>query len=164
MAVGRRCQDEACLLPLLTATFSTMTLTPDQQQEIIAAIRQAERETSGEIRVHIEATCPEGDPVKRAIEVFRHLGMHQTNEQNGVLFYLAHEDRKFAVLGDKGIDAKVPSDFWESTKNLMCQHFAANEYTTGLSQGIERAGQHLKTFFPRAADDTNELPDDISFG
>ncbi|MEZ0539402.1 TPM domain-containing protein [Fibrella arboris] len=141
-----------------------MILTPDQQQQIIAAIRQAERETSGEIRVHIEANCPDGDPVKRAIDVFRHLGMHQTKEQNGVLFYLAHDDRKFAVLGDKGIDANVPADFWESTKALMRQHFAVNEYAAGLSQGIERAGQHLKTFFPCAPDDTNELPDDISFG
>ncbi|WP_375447843.1 TPM domain-containing protein [uncultured Fibrella sp.] len=141
-----------------------MILSPDQQQQIIAAIRQAERETSGEIRVHIEANCPNGDPVKRAIEVFRHLGMHQTKEQNGVLFYVAHTDRKFAVLGDSGIDAKVPADFWESTKSLMRQHFAANEYAIGLSQGIERAGQHLKAFFPRASDDVNELPDDISFG
>ena len=141
-----------------------MILTPEQQQEVIAAIRQAERQTSGEIRVHIEANCPDGDPIKRAIEVFRHLGMHQTKEQNGVLFYLAHDDRKFAVVGDKGIDAKVPADFWECTKDLMRQHFAANEYSTGLSKGIERAGQHLKTFFPRATDDANELPDDISFG
>jgi uncharacterized membrane protein len=141
-----------------------MVLTPEQQQQVIAAIQQAERETSGEIRVHIEANCPEGDPVKRAIDVFRHLGMHQTKEQNGVLFYLAHDDRKFAVLGDKGIDAKVPADFWESTKELMRQHFAANDFSAGLSQGIERAGQHLKRFFPRAGDDANELPDDISFG
>ncbi|MEZ0484809.1 TPM domain-containing protein [Fibrella aquatica] len=141
-----------------------MILTPEQQQQIIAAIRQAERQTSGEIRVHVEANCPNGDPMKRAIEVFRHLGMHQTKEQNGVLFYLAHDDRKFAVLGDSGIDTKVPSDFWQSTKDLMRQHFAADDYTTGLSQGIERAGQHLKAFFPRASDDVNELPDDISFG
>lgn len=141
-----------------------MILTSDQQQQIIAAIRQAERQTSGEVRVHIEANCPDGDPVKRAIDVFHHLGMHQTKEQNGVLFYVAHADRKFAVLGDSGIDAKVPADFWESTKNLMRQHFAANDYTAGLSQGIERAGQHLKAFFPRASDDINELPDDISFG
>ena len=141
-----------------------MLLTPDQQQQIIAAIRQAERETSGEIRVHIEATCPDGDPVRRAIDVFRHLGMHQTKEQNGVLFYVAHDDRKFAVLGDSGINERVPGDFWESTKELMRQHFAANNYAEGLSQGIERASQHLKAFFPRASDDANELPDDISFG
>ncbi|MBO0951597.1 TPM domain-containing protein [Fibrella forsythiae] len=141
-----------------------MILTPDQQQQVIAAIRQAERETSGEIRVHIEASCPDGDPIKRAIDVFGHLGMHQTKEQNGVLFYLAHDDRKFAILGDSGIDAKVPADFWASTKELMRRYFAVNDYTTGLSQGIERAGQHLKAFFPRASDDINELPDDISFG
>ena len=142
--------------------------TPDQQQQIMEAIRKAELATSGEIRVHIEAHCragepAEADPVQRAIQVFGHLGMHQTQEQNGVLFYLATEDRKFAVIGDKGIDQRVPADFWNSTKELMRSHFAQNQLTEGLCRGIEEAGQQLKTFFPRADDDTNELSDDISF-
>jgi uncharacterized membrane protein len=142
-----------------------MLLTPEQQQQLIAAIRQAEIETSGEIRVHLEAKCPDGDPVRRAIEVFKHLGMHQTRQQNGVLFYLAHDDRKFAVLGDAGIDAKVPAGFWDSTKDLMRQHFAQNEYVEGLSRGIEQAGQQLKQYFPSTGDDDqNELSDDISLG
>lgn len=141
-----------------------MLLTPEQQQQLIAAIRQAETETSGEIRVHLEANCPDGDPMRRAIEVFKHLGMHQTKGQNGVLFYLAHDDRKFAVLGDSGIDAKVPAGFWDSTKDLMRQHFAKNEYVEGLSQGIEQAGQQLKQYFPSVDDDQNELSDDISLG
>ncbi len=137
--------------------------TPEQQQQIIAAIRNAELATSGEIRVHVEATCPDTDPVQRAIQVFATLGMHQTQEQNGVLFYLAVTDRKFAVVGDKGIDQRVPPDFWDSTKDVLRRHFAANDYTTGFCQGIELAGQQLKQFFPRATDDTNELSDDISF-
>ncbi|RIV18776.1 TPM domain-containing protein [Fibrisoma montanum] len=135
----------------------------EQQQRIIEAIRQAEKATSGEIRVHVEPQCPSPDPVQRAIEVFARLGMHQTKEQNGVLFYLAHADRKFAVIGDTGINAKVPADFWESTKGILRSHFATGDYTEGLCRGIERAGQQLKQFFPYASDDTNELADDISF-
>lgn len=127
------------------------------------AIRQAEFATSGEIRVHVEDHCVGDDPVKRAVEVFGHLGMHQTKEQNSVLFYLATEDRKFAVIGDKGIDAKVPAGFWDSTKILLRTHFAQNQLTEGLCRGIEEAGQQLKTYFPRTDDDINELSDDISF-
>lgn len=139
------------------------TLPAEQQQQIIAAIKEAELATSGEIRVHIEGPCPNGDPVARAIAVFEHLGMHKTREQNGVLFYLALDDRKFAVIGDKGIDARVPTDFWDSTKDLLRQHFAQGRYAEGLAQGIARAGEQLQAYFPRLADDTNELSDDISF-
>ena len=135
-----------------------------EQQRILAAIRQAETATSGEIRVHVEPHCAHPDPVQRAIEVFDQLGMHQTKQRNGVLFYLAHTDRRFAVVGDEGIDAKVPDDFWETTKDLLREHFAVGNYAEGLSRGIERAGQQLKHYFPYdRATDTNELPDDISF-
>lgn len=143
--------------------MQTNIFSPDEQQRIIDAIRQAEKATSGEIRVHIEPHCTTNDPVQRAIDVFARLGMHQTKEQNGVLFYLAHTDRKFAVVGDKGIDAKVPADFWETTKDLLRHHFAAGEYAVGLSRGIQRAGEQLKHYFPYTSDDTNELADDISF-
>ncbi|GAB3708319.1 TPM domain-containing protein [Spirosoma flavus] len=141
----------------------TNPFTPDAQQRIINAIRQAEKATSGEIRVHVEPHCASSDPVQRAIEVFAQLGMHRTKDQNGVLFYLAHIDRKFAIVGDKGIDAKVPANFWESTKELLRHHFAAGDYAEGLSRGIERAGEQLKHYFPYASDDVNELSDDISF-
>lgn len=137
--------------------------TADQQQRIIAAIRDAELATSGEIRVHVEATCPDPDPVQRAIQVFGTLGMHQTKEQNGVLFYLAVNDRKFAVVGDKGIDKHVPTGFWDNTKDVLRRYFAVGDYTEGLAQGIAMAGQHLKQFFPHTTNDTNELSDDISF-
>ncbi|GAB3505167.1 TPM domain-containing protein [Spirosoma knui] len=137
--------------------------TPADQQRIVKAIQEAEKATSGEIRVHVEPHCVDQDPVQRAIDVFARLGMHQTKAKNGVLFYLAHADRKFAVVGDKGIDEKVPKDFWESTKDLLRRHFAAGEYAEGLSRGIERAGQQLKQYFPYASDDANELSDEISF-
>ena len=137
--------------------------TSSEQQRIVEAIRLAEKATSGEIRVHVEAHCAQPDPVQRAIEVFAQLGMHQTKDQNGVLFYLAYDDRKFAVVGDKGIDMKVPADFWESTKDLLRKHFRQGAFAEGLSRGIERAGEQLKQYFPYASDDTNELADDISF-
>ena len=138
--------------------------TPDQQQRIVDAIRQAETATSGEIRVHVEPKCSTADPVQRAIEVFARLGMHQTKARNGVLFYLAHADRKFAILGDQGINEKVPADFWQSTKDLLRSYFVKGEYAEGLSLGIERAGQQLRQYFPYdGVTDTNELADDISF-
>ncbi len=138
--------------------------TEPEQQQIIDAIRRAEMATSGEIRVHVEPTCTTADPVERAVAVFADLGMQQTREQNGVLFYLASQDRKFAVIGDKGIDARVPAGFWNDTKNRLREQFAAGQFVAGLCEGIELAGQHLKQFFPHTDSDTNELTDDISFG
>jgi len=144
--------------------MKTNPFTPDEQQRIVNAIRQAETTTSGEIRVHVEPHCSAPDPVLRAIDVFAQLGMHQTKQQNGVLFYLAHTDRKFAIVGDKGIDSKVSANFWESTKNLLRTYFAAGQYAEGLIRGIEQAGVQLQQYFPYdRATDTNELADDISF-
>lgn len=136
----------------------------EEQQRIVATIQEAEKLTSGEIKVHIEEHCPDDDVMERAKSVFGELGLHTTKEQNGVLLYLAHKDRKFAVLGDKGINEKVPTDFWESTKEKLRAHFKKNEFTEGLCEGIEEAGLQLKKFFPYQADDINELPDDVSFG
>ncbi len=137
--------------------------TPEQQHQIMEAIREAELATSGEVRLHVEGKCPDGDPVQRAIAVFAHLGMHQTREQNGVLFYLAVDDRKFAVIGDKGINEKVPAGFWDTTKELLRNHFRQGQLVDGLCLGIIESGRQLKTFFPRQDDDVNELPDEISF-
>ncbi len=137
---------------------------PAEQQRIIEAIQGAEKATSGEIRVHVEPHCAGADPMARAVEVFATLGMHQTKLQNGVLFYLAFTDRKFAILGDKGIDAVVPKGFWQETKEIMRSQFIIGHYVDGLRQGIAQAGQQLKQYFPYDGDtDTNELPDDISF-
>jgi uncharacterized membrane protein len=135
-----------------------------QKAEIIKAIQNAERNSSGEIRVHIEKICPTSEVLDRAAEVFAEIGMINTAQQNGVLFYLSIDDRKFAVLGDKGIDKVVPTDFWQSTKELLRSHFSQSLFTEGLIKGIHSAGEQLKHFFPYQSDDVNELPDDISFG
>ena len=130
---------------------------------IVDAVNQAEKNTSGEIRVHIENHTKK-DILDRAADVFALLKMHKTEQRNGVLFYLALNDKEFAVLGDAGINAVVPKDFWESIKDEMVKHFAQNDFTQGLITGITMAGVKLKEHFPYQTDDVNELPDEISFG
>lgn len=137
--------------------------TKEQQKQIVDAIKQAEHNTSGEIRVHIEKKCKK-DVLDRAVDVFAMLKMHKTKLRNGVLFYLSIEDRQFAILGDAGINAKVPSDFWDSVKNTVLEHFKSGNQTQGLVNGILMAGEKLKAHFPYQKDDVNELSDEISFG
>jgi len=134
-----------------------------QQQEISQSIERAELNTSGEIRVHLEDKC-KSEPVKRAIEVFEKLAMHQTELRNGVLFYLAVKDKKFAVIGDQGINNLVEVTFWDDVKTTMLQHFQQGLFAEGLSKGIEMAGEKLKVHFPYQSNDVNELSNDISFG
>ncbi|HOK26295.1 MAG TPA: TPM domain-containing protein [Bacteroidales bacterium] len=136
--------------------------TKEQKETILSAIREAEKDTSGEIRVHIETHCPE-DVLDRAAWIFRKLGMDKTRERNGVLFYLAVADRKFAVIGDAGINSKVPEGFWNQVKELLTKYFKDGLFTEGLAEGIKLAGRQLKTFFPYRKDDVNELSDEISF-
>ncbi|WP_347157503.1 TPM domain-containing protein [Pontibacter chitinilyticus] len=139
-------------------------LSPADEEQIIAAIKEAETNTSGEIRVHIESTCDK-DVMDRATEMFAELNMHQTKLRNGVLFYLALDDRKFAVLGDAGINAIVPDNFWEAITAEATRHFKQNEYAEGLAKGLRMAGEQLKAHFPyNEQGDINELSDDISFG
>jgi uncharacterized membrane protein len=134
----------------------------EQQAQILAAVKEAEMETSGEIRVHIESTL-KGDVLDRAAWLFKKLGMHETDERNGVLFYLVVSDRKFAIIGDAGINAKVPGGFWDDISELLKNNFKEGKFTEGLSEGILLAGKHLKMHFPHKSDDVNELPDEISF-
>jgi uncharacterized membrane protein YgcG len=136
--------------------------TEEQKVKIMASIKEAEEASSGEIRVHIE-TSFNGDVLDRAAWVFKKLGMHKTELRNGVLFYLAVETRKFAVIGDAGINSKVHEDFWNSTKDIMLKNFKEGKFTEGLSEGILLAGEQLKTHFPHQKDDVNELTDEISF-
>jgi uncharacterized membrane protein len=138
-------------------------LTPNQEEEIIDAIRSAEKDTSGEIRVHIEK-CTEKDPLERAKEVFHFLKMDETELHNGVLFYVAVDDKKFSILGDKGIDKLVPETFWDSIRDIVLAKFKKGEYANGLKLGIMEAGNKLKQFFPYQKDDNNELHDSISLG
>jgi uncharacterized membrane protein len=137
--------------------------TQEQQDRIVEAIREAETNTSGEIKVHIEKECP-GDVLVHAKEVFLHLKLHETSLRNGVLFYLALESHKFAILGDWGINSVVPPNFWQEIKDTMRSQFKQGLFTEGLCLGIRKAGQELKAHFPFQANDKNELSDDISFG
>lgn len=135
--------------------------TPEEEELIVNAIVAAEKNTSGEIRVHIE-NHHEKPPLERAQEVFYLLGMDKTSARNGVLFYLAAEDRTFAIIGDEGIDKVVENDFWDCTKDVVIGHFKESRFAQGLSEGILRAGDRLKQYFPFTDDDTNELPNEIS--
>ena len=140
-----------------------LQFTDQDRKSIIDAIETAEKQSSGEIQVHIENRCTE-DVLDRAAEVFALLKMHKTELRNGVLFYLAVKDHKFAVLGDKGINAVVPTNFWDDVKELMQNHFRKGEFTKGLREGILLAGNQLKSHFPDKGDGKNELPNTISFG
>lgn len=141
----------------------TIFLTQEDENEIVEAIRLAEKNTSGEIRVHIEQTTSKV-PFDRALEVFYELKMNETQLQNGVLIYLAVADKQFVICGDKGINEVVAPDFWESTKEIMAAQFKQGNFKQGLIDGIAQAGEQLKTYFPWQIDDTNELSNEISKG
>jgi uncharacterized membrane protein len=138
-------------------------LTQEEENEIVEAICTAEKNTSGEIRVHIENSTTL-DAFDRAMEVFHLLNMDQTELKNGVLIYLAVEDRTFVICGDKGINDLVTPDFWDTTKDIMVTHFKNNQFKQGLIDGILRAGEQLKTYFPWQEGDVNELSNEISKG
>ena len=138
-------------------------LTAEEEQEIVRAILEAEKNTSGEIRVHIEAHAGP-DSMERAKEVFKILKMDNTKAENGVLIYVAVNDRKFTIYGDKGISTIVPDNFWDTVKNEIQGQFKEGRFKEGLVQGILRAGQELKQHFPWDPNDTNELSNEISKG
>jgi uncharacterized membrane protein len=138
-------------------------LTIKEEEEIVLAIRKAERNTSGEIRVHIERTSHISH-YNRALEVFRMLKMFNTKNQNAVLIYVAVDDHKFVIYGDKGIDKVVPKDFWESTKNVMQKHFQQGNFKQGIIDGVLEAGKELQVHFPWHESDTDELPNKVSKG
>lgn len=134
-----------------------------QKKQITDAIAEAEQNTSGEIRLHVEGTC-KIDVLDRAAYIFGQLEMHKTAQRNGVLFYLAVNDRKFAILGDAGINRVVPENYWDHIKETMLGFFREGKFTEGVSTGIRMAGEQLKTHFPHQTNDVNELSDEISFG
>lgn len=138
-------------------------LTASEEKTIIEAIQKAEKDTSGEIRVHIEKSTKK-PPMERALEVFCFLKMDETALRNGVLLYIAVESKKFAILGDKGINEKVPENFWDTEKDIVLTHFSKGETTKGLELAIAEIGNKLKEFFPYQSNDTNELSDEISKG
>ena len=137
-------------------------LNREEDQHVVEAIRQAERNTSGEIKVHIENRC-KGDVEQRSLFIFDKLKLNETQLHNGVLIYLAIKDHKFAILGDKGINDVVEDNFWSDVKDLMLSQFKEGRFAEGLEQGIMRCGEKLKAYFPYQSDDINEIPDDISY-
>lgn len=136
-------------------------LSNDDEKAIVDAIGQAEKNTSGEIRVHIE-NHSEKPPLERAKEVFFELHMNETKARNGVLFYIGVSDHTFAILGDEGIDQVVEKDFWNCTKDVVIENFKVGKFKDGLVQGIKNAGEKLKTHFPFESDDEDELSNEIS--
>ncbi|MEX0721789.1 MAG: TPM domain-containing protein [Balneolaceae bacterium] len=139
-------------------------LSTEQEQHIVDAIKQAEKETSGEIRVHIEKKCKAESPIERAIEVFTELEMHKTEQRNGVIVYVASKDHKVAVWGDEGIHEKVGQEFWEEELELILKYFREGDYETGLMEGVLQIGQKLKENFPyEQKGEVNELSNEISF-
>ena len=93
-----------------------------------------------------------------------YLKMYKTQARNGVLIYVAVESRKFAIIGDAGINNAVPENFWNSIKEKMAHAFSQGDYVQGISEAIREAGLSLKKYFPYQSDDINEQPDEISFG
>ena len=138
-------------------------LTAQEEQEIVEAIQTAEKNTSGEIRVHLEKTTSI-DAFDRALEVFHLLGMDKTKLKNGVLIYLAVKDKSFVICGDEGINDVVENDFWDTTKDTMVAHFKQANFKQGLIDGILKAGKQLETYFPYEEGDENELSNEISKG
>lgn len=138
-------------------------LSKEQEQQVIQSIQSAEHQTGGEIRVHIESLC-KGNVLDRAAWLFKSLKMHETALRNGVLIYLSTDDRKFAIIGDSGINAVVPAGFWNDVKELMVSNFSKGNLTEGFVLGIGKVGEKLKEFFPYQKDDVDELPDEISYG
>jgi uncharacterized membrane protein len=131
------------------------------QPRIVAAVGDAERETSGEIRIHIQPKATGGDARYVAERTFERLGMTKTALRNGVLLFIASEERVFAIIGDKGIDEKVPAGFWDEIAAKLTLRFGNGELTEGIIEAVTAAGHQLKAYFPRADDDVNELSDEI---
>jgi uncharacterized membrane protein len=131
------------------------------QPRIVSAIKAAESETSGEIRVHVQPKARGGDLRTVAERTFERLGMTKTALRNGVLLFIATEEQRFVILGDKGIDEKVPPGFWDDIAAKLTIRFKAGEFTEGIVEAIAAAGDHLRTYFPHAEGDIDELPDEI---
>ncbi len=137
-------------------------LTKEERAQISSAIAFAERETSGEIRVHLESKCPNKDPLKRAEHIFKKLNMHKTKLRNGVLIYIATTSHKFAIFGDRGINEKVPANYWQNEKDQLLKAFRQGDFKAGIEACIADIAIKLQEFFPRAHDDHDELTNEVS--
>lgn len=138
--------------------------TVDEQQKMIEAIKKAEKNTSGEVRVFVEGKCEYVNPVDRAKEIFFNLQMEKTKDRNAVLLYLAMDDRQLALFGDEGINQRVGLEYWDNQVKKIIAAFTKDNYTGGICTVIYNIGEALKNQFPYQSDDKNELPDEIIFG
>ncbi len=138
--------------------------TNEEEQRIVAAIRAAEKRTSGEIRVFVESRCSYVNAVDRAAEIFFGLKMEKTEDRNGVLLYIATKDKQLAIFGDKGIHEKVGTAFWNKEVRQILKEFSQHHYADGIVHVVTEIGEALITHFPYENEDRNELPDDIVFG
>ncbi len=147
-------------------SFRTQRLfSKEENEEIVAAIRDAEQLTSGEIRVYIESRCRFLDPVNRAVELFYGLNMDKTKLRNGVILYIAVKDHQLAIYGDEGIHQRVGIAFWKEKISQILFAFNASHYAKGIIRIVKEVGLALAEHFPYSADtDKNELPDEIVFG
>jgi uncharacterized membrane protein len=132
-----------------------------RHNDIVAAIREAEKKTSGELRVFISRK-PVADAVVAAQAHFLQMGMERTRERNGVLIFVAPRSRQFAVIGDRGVHERCGEGFWKELAKEMSGHFAKSDFTTGIVHGLKKAGELLARHFPRRPDDVNELPDEVA--
>lgn len=143
--------------------MSSRIFSKEDEQKIVNAIAEAESDTSGEIRLHIDKFC-KTDPLLKAKNLFANLKMNETELRNGVIIYISLNDKKLAIFGDKGINEKVQDDFWDSTLQIMKSFFINGDFVNGIIAGLNEAGRVLKTYFPKTNNDINELPDEINFG
>jgi len=137
--------------------------TIEEEKQIVGAIKIAEKNTSGEIRVHL-AKRIFGNPYKTAVILFNKLKMYKTKDRNGVLILISLKNKKIAVIGDKGINEKTEENFWNDVIEIITENFKNEKYSDGLEKGILLIGEKLKKFFPYQTDDVNELSDEISKG
>jgi uncharacterized membrane protein len=137
-------------------------LTEQQEQRVVKAIARAENRTSGEVRVHIEHQCSI-EPLERAAAVFHDLGMDETEQQNGVIIYIASDDHKAAIFAGKGIHEQVEDHFWNDVLQILLNHFKKGEYEIGIEEAVVKVGHKLQELYPYQRGDVNELPDEISY-
>ena len=138
-------------------------LSEEEKKEVAAAIKKAEEQTFGEIRVYLEKKC-KGDSYSRALKIFHTLHMNETRLHSGVLIYLAYDDHVFAIVGDQGIHEKVPSTFWDDVKETMRLHFASGNFKHGITEAVVLCGNHLKKHFPTGDNNPNELSNEVITG
>lgn len=133
-----------------------------EKESIVQAIHEAEKKTSGEIRVHLVKNV-KGHVLEHAREIFDRIGMSRTKHRNGILILMVLDSKQFAIVGDQGIHEKVPATFWNDIVSGMAEHFKQNAFSEGLKEAVLRVGSKLSEYFPIEPNDENELSDEISY-